>query len=242
MIVTFSLGAGWNLVLLGFAAFVLRGVLARVGIGALGAWTAAIATGAATASAMAFLGLEAAWLYWAAAGLLWLLGFGVARSTSRVRAGFLEARDRVSRNGCRIGFFRPFHKSFSSQAKNLLLPLLQGYGTVFFVVDESFNESKFAGFWSKDLQLLPGLVGGHQYTNHEWQKKVLAQLDNLDIAVVDISVPSANVVWEIKQCYDRLPSHRIILVLCTASLPAAVPIDLERSEFRLRCGNISRPY
>ena len=94
-------------------------------------------------------------------------------------------------------------------------------------VDICVGEADFDGLWSHDYEKLPGLVGGHTYTNEEWQQQVVAQLDDVDVAVVDISSPSTNVIWEIRQCYDRLPSHRIILVASASALTSTPLLELE---------------
>jgi hypothetical protein len=228
----FFLDAGGRVFLWGLAALVVGFILTRAGLGIVPAWAAALGAGAATAGAMAWWGIEAAWPYWILAGLLGLLGVLVAGTDSKVSTGFIRARNASVHSGCRIGLFRPFHSDYSAQAKNLLLPLLRGYGPVFFVEDESFTESGFTGLWSKDYQALPGIVGGHRYTDEEWQKQVQAQLDDVDVAVVDISAPSANVVWEIKQCYDRLPSHRILFVASANVLPTGLPTDAQDQSFQ----------
>jgi hypothetical protein len=56
------------------------------------------------------------------------------------------------------------------------------------------------------------LIRGHPRFEEKWQRRVLEELNEADIAVVDVSVPSVNVLWEIKQCYDLLPAHRVIFV------------------------------
>lgn len=234
VIVTFLLvfDVGGYVVLGGLAALVVGFILVRIGLGIVFAWIAALGAGAAAAGAMSWLGIEAAWVYWTVAGSLGLLGVLVVGTDSKVSPGFMRARSLSRRSGCPIGLFRPFHRDYSAQAKNLLLPLLRGYGTVFFVEDASFTESAFTGLWSKDYQALPGIVGGSRYTDEEWQRRVKAQLENIDVALVDISVPSANVVWEIKQCYDRLPSHRIIFVASADVLPTGLPADLQDRDFQ----------
>lgn len=216
----------------GLVALALGSLLVRFGGGILGAWIAALGTGGAVAGVMLLSGIEATWVYWTVAGLFGVVGFLVVGTASGTWPGFFQARSLSRHTGCRIGFFRPFHSDYSAQAKNLLLPMLRGYGSVFFVVDDSFDESKFDGLWSKDYKDLPGLVGGHRYTDDEWQRQVLAQLENIDVAIVDISVPSANLVWEIKQCYDRLPSYRIIFVANAVVLSGGIPSDFATPEFQ----------
>jgi len=210
---------------IGLAVFLLGVVLVRGGGGIVGAWMAALGFGSSIAAAMSLAGANAAWIYWSVAVVLVIIGFAIAASSGGVSPGFF--RSQSARSNCRIGFFRPFNAEYSAEAKNLLFPMLSGYGSVYFVADESFDEADFDGLWSKDYEALPGLVGGHRYTNEEWQRQVATNLDSLDIAVVDISVPSTSVIWEIKQCYDRLPSHRIVFVVSAAALSIQVPLDVQ---------------
>jgi hypothetical protein len=222
----------------GLAVLVAGIVLLRAGTGVLAAWIAALGLGASIAAALSLMGTTAPWIYWTVAGLLAFGGFAIAGSGSGATAGFLRVRPR---KGCRIGFFRPFRAEYSAEAKNLLFPLLSGYGSVFFVGDETFDEADFDGLWSKDYKALPGLVGGHRYTNEEWQRQVVAQLPTVDVAIVDVSVPSSNVIWEIKQCYDWLPSHRIVLVASAAALPRDVVLDVQDASLKETIGEFMTP-
>jgi hypothetical protein len=175
--------------------------------------------GAAVAGGMLLLGLEAAPAYWVAAGFFFVWGvLGARYAVKGSPARFLGARVEAARAGCHIGMFRPFNSANSNEAKNVLLPLLRGYGTVYVVSDDSFDRTRSDGAWTRDYARFPQHAPAHRYTEVDWQVRVQAEIEKLDVAVVDVSVPSASLAWEIKQCVERLPSHRIIFVASTSAL------------------------
>ena len=202
--------SGGSLTLVGLVSFGLGQVLSRLGC-CLGIVLAGLGTGAAVAGSMSLLGVKAALAYWSVAGFFFLAGVLLAGNLA-AWPNFPYARREATRTGCRIGLFRPFHSKYSAQAKNLLLPLLRGYGDAYFVADESFDESEPAGGLGRDYERFPSRVGGHRYTHDEWQSRVSAEIKRLDVAIIDISIPSASLVWEIKQCIAQLPRHRILFV------------------------------
>ena len=184
-------------------------------------WMWGLGLAALLSASWRFAGFHARWLSWGIS--LLLITWGITRLFNPAPGpslNFHQLATEASHAGCRIAFFRPFNPVFAGQARNLLVPILEGYGWVFFVSNDAFLQKRDEGAWGWEYQTFPGLmrIKGHHFPDEEWRLKVLETLDEIDIAVIDVSVPSPNVVWEVKQCYDRLPPHRVILVASTESL------------------------
>jgi hypothetical protein len=153
----------------GLAALVIGVALTRRALGCLGIMLFWPGAGAAVAGAMSLLGIDAVAAYWAVAGLFFLGGFlGARYATKLVPARFLGARAEAVRAGCRIGLFRPFNSANSREAKNVLLPLLRGYGSVYVVSDDSLDQATFDGTWSRDIQQLPQYADDYRYADADW--------------------------------------------------------------------------
>jgi hypothetical protein len=218
---------GMALVVVGVATFISERRLAQEGqVGRLetvigGLFMAAAGLGVVLMAALLWLGVVASG--WTVATPLILLGIALFYSARPgVWRRYLDekrlelAEKHVGHSGCRIAFFRPFrNEKLSTLARNCLVPLLNGYGSVFFVADETYDAAKpeiAVGSWVTEYSEQPELIGGRPRFDVAWQRHVLEALEGADIAVVDVSVPSVNVLWEIKQCYDLLPAHRVLFV------------------------------
>ena len=198
--------AGLLLLLVGFRGLRYLGCLATLlgaaGLGAL--LIAGLRLGRATG---------ATWVAMLAIAVLGIAGAVLAFGQASAAATLLPFLQHARRYGCRIAFFRPFRPDYSEKARNLLVPLLRNYGDVFFVEDDTFEGQPIGDtFVASGFKALRGLERGRRYSNDEWMARVQQQLQDVDIAVVDISVITPHVVWELNECYDRLPGHRLILV------------------------------
>jgi hypothetical protein len=67
-------------------------------------------------------------------------------------------------------------------------------------------------FGSLDLQFLGDKQIALNFSDDEWQEKVRALISISDIAVIDLSLISINLMWETVWCLLLLPPHRIFFV------------------------------
>jgi hypothetical protein len=106
-------------------------------------------------------------------------------------------------------------------------PLLQNYGDVFFVEDPTSRGTQLDdSYYSQDYRALPGLLRGNSCADDEWKDRVRQYLHDSDVAVIDISVLSASVLWEINESYSRFPAHRILFVASADAFREGVIDDL----------------
>lgn len=143
--------------------------------------------------------------------------------------------------GCSIALFRPLEEPYAGYAHNWIIPLLDGYGRVTHVTDNSFESSQCDGLLGTThgeypcamsavmtdpgdaerevFNLADRIAGsdvmslyGKQLDASEWKQMVGDLLDALDVAVVDTSEITETVLWEIENCYRRLPPERVVLI------------------------------
>jgi hypothetical protein len=136
-------------------------------------------------------------------------------------------------SGCRIALFRPFRDGPAGVARNVLLPVLEGYGAVDIVADPTFDRAPPQGVFRREYteQAPPGPV--HRFDDHAWQEGVRTIIGRADVAVLDLSAVSPNLVWEVAQCYRSLPPYRVILVLDSAAPRARSLQDHMRDFYNL---------
>lgn len=178
------------------------------------------------------------WLWIAAVlgalGGLWALG--------RYGQALLVQRDslNIGKNlDCRIVFFRPFDTRYAEWARNLVLPLLKNYGLVTHVSDRAFEDSPGRGGLSgaygdfvkdvlsrmdeydeptrKMIEMTKAaggadMLSGKSFDDATWRDGVCKILDKTDVAAVDVSTVSDNVLWELTNCYCRLTPAHVILI------------------------------
>ena len=192
----------------------------------------------------AWVGVSDNWLWIAAMigaiGGLWALG----RYAQALRAH----RDLLNMGrhlDCRIVFFRPFDTRYAEWARNLVIPLLNNYGHVTHVTDRAFEEAPGRGGLSgayedfakdvlsrmdeydevtqKMIEMTKAVVGsdmlaGSSFEDSKWKNGVLKILAQSDVAVVDVSTVSDNVIWELANCFRRLIPEHVILIASRDSL------------------------
>lgn len=141
--------------------------------------------------------------------------------------------------GCRIVVFRPFHSETSALARNALIPILEGYGRVDIVTDSTFERSAPSGIFGLDHTGSRARL--HRFADAEWRAGVLALIRAADVAVVDITVTSPNVIWEVAQCYGLLPDHRVMLMLSAGIFGARSLQQYMRDFYRLLGENPEMP-
>lgn len=140
--------------------------------------------------------------------------------------------------GCSITFLRPFDESHAQWARNLLLPLLNGYGHVTHVTDGAFESAEYLGTLSMGYQRMSeevlgrndltdverrmfdlvkaatggDMLHGQQLSDDEWKGRVKELLEKTDVAVIDLSRLSPNLLWEVRTSYETLPPERVVLI------------------------------
>ena len=143
--------------------------------------------------------------------------------------------------GCSIALFRPHDETYAEYARNWIIPLLDGYGRVTHVTDNTFESSERDGLLGTAYGECPFAMGavmtdagdaerevfnladrvagsdimslyGKKLDDAEWKQTVSDLFDGLDVAVVDTSELTATVLWEIETCYRRLPPERVVLI------------------------------
>ena len=226
---------GWWLLLVGIAAALvaLWQLKTTFGLVLAGPAIACILGGAA-----AWVAVSTDWLWIAAVpaalGGLWALGrYGQALRGHRDSLNMGQYLD------CRIVFFRPFDTRYAEWARNLVIPLLKNYGRVTHVTDRGFEDSHGRGGLSgahedfvkdvlsrmddydeptrKMIEMTKAVVGsdmlaGNTFDDATWRDGVLKILDKTNVAVVDVSTVSDNVLWELANCYRRLTPAHVILI------------------------------
>jgi hypothetical protein len=168
------------------------------------AWIAALGMGALIGSIMLLIGIQSSWLYWLMFFFLILFGLIRVNRYSGSWFDFHTLSSNAIHQGCLIGFFRPFNDEYSTYTQNLIVPILKGYGYVYYVSDKNLENTPFDGLFGKEYKNLPGLAGGYKFSNEEWQEKVNGIINKIDIAVVDISSPNVNLFWELSKCYEKV--------------------------------------
>jgi hypothetical protein len=158
---------------------------------------------------------------------------------SKVSTSYKAYHNMGSYSNCQISFFRPFDSRYAEFARNLVIPLLKNYGKVEHVNDDFFKDSSTKGVLSLEyenqtkevlskmdeydqatrdmIKLTKKVMGtdmlsGIEFDDLTWKDGVLRLLERTDIAVIDVSTISENILWELENCFRFLPSMRVILV------------------------------
>jgi len=110
---------------------------------------------------------------------------------------------------CAIVLFRPAEDSCAERARNWIIPILDGYGHVTHVSDEAFDVSERNGKF-----IAPR---GKRFEDPQWRRHVRDLVDTLDVAVVDTTAITDEILWEIETCYRHVPSARVIVIAYAVS-------------------------
>src|SRR6185503_14330597 len=144
------------------------------------------------------------------------LGRSAVRPVDFAPPEFSAMTPAADATACQIALFRPFRKDTSRMAR-ALLSILQGYGTVNLVGDPTFDEAVESGIFRRSDSKVDHAVVVHRFAD-VWKPGVRELIEGADVAILDVSIIGAGVVWEIAQCYDVLPEYRVMLVLSQAAL------------------------
>jgi hypothetical protein len=122
-----------------------------------------------------------------------------------------------------IAVFRRFHeKNLSLNYRRRIAPVLGCYGEVTVVNDDSLAkigldpDPILYGPATTRTKFEPLVLGDPHmamtFSNDEWRRNVLALMALSDLGVIDLSLPTANLVWEMASVLKFLPPHRIFII------------------------------
>jgi hypothetical protein len=109
---------------------------------------------------------------------------------------------------------RPFHNRDTSYLyRNLVAPVLGCYGSVTVVSDRTFAATeRTVDDATFDLSEMGDAPLALTFTDDEWKKNVLGYIAISDFAVIDLTLPSVNLLWEVASCVQLLPPHRVFII------------------------------
>lgn len=190
---------------------------------------------ASTGSEDAHLWIKTLVAFNGAAAVFWLL---------------MVPRKMRARQACNIIFLRGFRQEARADVPNRVLPCIGCYGRILWLPNAVRSaDHDYIGFLSGKVMIDAGRQLG---TQSDWRLDLLELLEKADLAVIDFSVPSDNLHWEIEKCLQRFPAERIILIaelsryttqnyqlLCARfkqlwSVPSPIPIYPSRYVIPLR--------
>jgi len=110
-------------------------------------------------------------------------------------------------------------RRFHSQAmaylyRNLVAPAVGCYGIVTTVADESLRSGERR---ARDASLLDVAAFGDPQValtiaDRGWTQQVAGLIATSDLAVIDLTQPTVQLLWEAACCLELLPAHRVIVV------------------------------
>jgi hypothetical protein len=109
---------------------------------------------------------------------------------------------------------RPFgNASTALLFRDLVAPILGCYGDLRVISDKAYGgSSKKTDDQTLDLQQLGDVRLAEKLSDQDWRRAVLQLILQSDVAVIDLTMPSLNVLWEAARCIAFLPPHRVFLI------------------------------
>ena len=121
-----------------------------------------------------------------------------------------------------IAYFRSFDPQQSRTGRDVIGPILGSIGRLTTIHNEDYiqgltdieGHSQSEDTWFTWLELGEILGDGLSTIEPEgeWQSAVLNFLADSDLAIIDVSVWSENIAWELARAREYLPDGRIILI------------------------------
>jgi hypothetical protein len=109
----------------------------------------------------------------------------------------------------RLGVFRSFNPSASRLTRNVLLPILAGYGDVSIVFDPTLEDVEGESFLGEATPELEQIATVHRFDNTEWRARVGELIARTDITVIEATRLTPGVAWEFARCLKELPPWRV---------------------------------
>ncbi|MHC2218864.1 hypothetical protein ACVIGV_004252 [Rhizobium leguminosarum] len=132
---------------------------------------------------------------------------GVASVIIFVGSVLLVPRKLKARTACNIVFLRGFKQEARADVQNRVLPCIGCYGRVMWL-GNILSETRL----NRIGQILTDARFQKLY-GETWPIEVTKFIEEADLAVIDYSVLSESLIWEIGQCIQRIPVERIILIV-----------------------------
>jgi hypothetical protein len=111
-----------------------------------------------------------------------------------------------------IGLLRPFRDEPSVRARRLLAPILASYGRLLVVSNPHFQRVESSSFFGWGADSLFASEGAELLRDETWKTEIVAFVDQLDVAVFDVSDYSDNIDFEFDLVLSRVPPSRVVLV------------------------------
>jgi len=136
--------------------------------------------------------------------------FGIANAAALLLWLLIVPRKYRARKACSIIFLRGFKQEARADVPNRVLPCIGCYGRIMWLrnVVKVVNQDRIgplSGETITDTREQPDL-------REEWKSELQKLLQLADLAVIDFSVLSESLFWEIEQCLRQMPAQRIILI------------------------------
>lgn len=123
--------------------------------------------------------------------------------------GFTELAKAARARGCRITLFRSFADGPSRLTRNILLPLLAGYGDLNVVFDQTLGSAERESFLGEEVPDLGRIATVYRFKSSEWPDRVAELIAQTDIAIIEATKLTPGVVWEFARCIKVLPPWRV---------------------------------
>jgi len=126
---------------------------------------------------------------------------------------------------------RPFRSTSSEYAKDAVLPVLGSVGGGITVEDSSFRAARARSIpFAVRLDVVSALHSMKPYiVGTDWKTEVDMLIAESDVAVVDVTELTEDVVWEMEQCFHHLPSCRVVFIADASSFVNLSPVHASPS-------------
>ena len=132
-------------------------------------------------------------------------------------------------------YFRSFRQDQSYAARDMIAPILGCIGSLTTIHNPSYiqgltgteghDQSEDAWFaWLELGEILSDGLAAITCEGDRWQQEVQHRLTTTDLAIIDVTVDSDNVAWELDQALIHLPKERVITI-CASGTEAATEMD-----------------
>jgi hypothetical protein len=136
--------------------------------------------------------------------------FAIANGAAFLLWLVIAPRKHRARDACNIIFLRGFRQEARADVPNRVLPCIGCYGRLMWLRNTvKVVEQDKVGFLTGETITD---AGAQPLSNDDWHAALQTLLRQADLAVVDFSVLSDNLMWEIEQCLQQMPAERIVLI------------------------------
>jgi hypothetical protein len=136
--------------------------------------------------------------------------FGIANGSALLLWLMLIPRKQRARSACSILFLRGFKQEVRSDVPNRVLPCIGCYGRLMWLPNtvKAVDQDSIGVLTGEDMTD----SREQPFLRKEWMLELQKLLAQADLVVVDFSVMSDSLVWEIESCLEQMSAERIILI------------------------------